>query len=145
VTTCILYDLIDHELRVSSDVETLNAGFDGDSKATEEGLVLRHIVRGREVHTHDVPHVLPEGRDKEQAHACPGFHYRPIEVEGPTFGLYLQRGQLRVRPLDNEIRKDLGLDCLARRVCERFAHELYRLLCDPTRSVRVADNLPQQE
>jgi hypothetical protein len=44
VTTRVLHDLINHELRVSSDVEALDACFDGDSKAAKEGLVLCHVV-----------------------------------------------------------------------------------------------------
>jgi hypothetical protein len=44
VTTRILHDLVDHELRVSSNIEALDARLDGDSEATEKGLVLRHVV-----------------------------------------------------------------------------------------------------
>jgi hypothetical protein len=36
-----------------------------------------------------VPHVLPEGQNEKQAHACSGFHHCPIKVEGPTLGLDL--------------------------------------------------------
>jgi hypothetical protein len=69
--------------------------------------------------------VFPEGRDQEQARACPGFHHRPIKVEGATLGLNLHRGLLRVRPLSDKIHKDLGLDLLAWHARERFSHELY--------------------
>jgi hypothetical protein len=79
---------------------------------------------------------------KSQTRAYPSVHHRPIEVEGPTFGLYLQRGKLCVRPLGDKVCEDLGLDCLAQHVGECFAYELYRPLCDPACSVRVADNLP---
>jgi hypothetical protein len=89
--------------------------------------------------------VLPEGRDEEQTRACPGFHHRPIEVEGPTFSLYLQWGQLRVRPFSDEIRKDLGLDRLTRRVGKRFTHDFHRPLGDSTRGIRVANNLPNEK
>jgi hypothetical protein len=44
VTTRVLHDLVDHELRVSPHVETLDAHLDGDSEAAKEGLVLRHVV-----------------------------------------------------------------------------------------------------
>jgi hypothetical protein len=44
VTARVLHDLVDHELRVSPHVEALDAHLDGDSKAAEEGLVLRHVV-----------------------------------------------------------------------------------------------------
>jgi hypothetical protein len=44
VTAHVLHDLVDHELRVSPDVEALNARLDGDSEAAEKGLVLRHVV-----------------------------------------------------------------------------------------------------
>jgi hypothetical protein len=44
VTTRVLHDLINHALRVSPDVEVLDACFDGDSKAAKEGLVLCHVV-----------------------------------------------------------------------------------------------------
>jgi hypothetical protein len=40
----VLYDLVDYESRVSADVEAFNAGFNGDSKATKEGLVFGHVV-----------------------------------------------------------------------------------------------------
>jgi hypothetical protein len=44
VATRVLHDLVDHGLRVSPDVETFDACLDGDSEATEEGLVLHHVV-----------------------------------------------------------------------------------------------------
>jgi hypothetical protein len=44
VTTCVLHDLVDHELRVSPHVEALDAHLDGDSEAAKEGLVFRHFV-----------------------------------------------------------------------------------------------------
>jgi hypothetical protein len=44
VTTRILHDLVDHELRVPADVEALDAHLDGDSQVAENGLVLRHVV-----------------------------------------------------------------------------------------------------
>jgi hypothetical protein len=44
VTTHILRDLVNHELRVSPDVEVFDACLDGDSEAAEEGLILRHVV-----------------------------------------------------------------------------------------------------
>jgi hypothetical protein len=77
-----------------------------------------------------VSHVLPERRDEEQTRACPGFHHRPIEVEGLAFNLYLQWGQLRVRPFNDEIRKDLKLDRFTRCVGKHFTHELHRPLRD---------------
>jgi hypothetical protein len=44
VATRVLHDLVNHELRVSPDVEVFDACFDGDSEAAEEGLVLCHVV-----------------------------------------------------------------------------------------------------
>jgi hypothetical protein len=44
LTTRILHDLVDHELRVPPNVEALDAYLDGDSEAAEKGLVLRHVV-----------------------------------------------------------------------------------------------------
>jgi hypothetical protein len=44
VTACVLHDLVNHELRVSPDVKALDAGFDGDSEAAEEDLILHHII-----------------------------------------------------------------------------------------------------
>jgi hypothetical protein len=44
MTARVLHDLIDHELRVSSNVDAFDAGLDGDSEATEEGLVLFYVV-----------------------------------------------------------------------------------------------------
>jgi hypothetical protein len=48
---------------------------------------------------------------------------------------------LSVRPLGDEIRKDLGLDYLVRRVGKRFVHELHRPLRDPDHGIWVASNL----
>jgi hypothetical protein len=42
--TRILHDLVNHELRVSPDVEAFDACFDGDSKAANKGIVLCHVV-----------------------------------------------------------------------------------------------------
>jgi hypothetical protein len=44
VTTRILHDLVNHDLRVSPDVEAFDACLDGDSEAAEEGLILRHVI-----------------------------------------------------------------------------------------------------
>jgi hypothetical protein len=49
VTTHILHDLVDHELRVSPDVEVFDACLDGDFEATKEGLVFCHVVGRGEV------------------------------------------------------------------------------------------------
>jgi hypothetical protein len=84
--------LIDYELRVSPNVETLDVGLDGDSGATEEGLVLLHFVRRGEVQTHGVPHMFPEGKYELQARARLGFHHRRIKVKAPALGLDLHRG-----------------------------------------------------
>jgi hypothetical protein len=44
VTTRILHDLVDHELRVPPHVEALDACFNGDFEAAKEGLVLSHVI-----------------------------------------------------------------------------------------------------
>jgi hypothetical protein len=44
VAARVLHDLVDHELRVSPNVETLDARLDGDSEAAEKGFVLRHVI-----------------------------------------------------------------------------------------------------
>ena len=44
VTARLLHHLVDDKLRVTPHVELLDAKFDGDAEATEEGLVLLHIV-----------------------------------------------------------------------------------------------------
>jgi hypothetical protein len=44
VTSCVLHDLVNHELRVPPDVEAFDARFDGDSEAAKKGLVLSHVV-----------------------------------------------------------------------------------------------------
>jgi hypothetical protein len=49
VTTRILHDLVNHELRVSPEVEAFDARLDGDSEAAKKGLVLRHVVRRGEM------------------------------------------------------------------------------------------------
>jgi hypothetical protein len=60
VAAGLLHHLIDDKLGVSPDVEALDAKFDGDAEAAEEGLVLRHIVGRREVQVYHVAHVLSE-------------------------------------------------------------------------------------
>jgi hypothetical protein len=123
-------------------IEAFDAYLDGDLEAAKQGLVLSHVVRRGEVKAHSVPHVLPEGRDKEQARARPCLHHRAVEVQSPAFRLDLWRRKLRVRPLGDEVRQDLGLDGLARGVGERLAHQLHRPLGDPACCVRIADDLP---
>jgi hypothetical protein len=44
VTTCILHDFVNHELRVPPDTEAFDARLDGDSEAAKKGLILRHVV-----------------------------------------------------------------------------------------------------
>jgi hypothetical protein len=44
VTARVLHDLVDHELRVSPNIEALDARLDGDSEVAEKGLVLCHVV-----------------------------------------------------------------------------------------------------
>jgi hypothetical protein len=44
LTTLVVHDLVNHELRVSPHVEVLDARLDGDSEAAKEGLVFRHVV-----------------------------------------------------------------------------------------------------
>jgi hypothetical protein len=61
VIACVLHDLVNHELRVSPDVEALDAYFDGSSEVAEEGLVLRHVIGHREIQAYHVSHVFPEG------------------------------------------------------------------------------------
>jgi hypothetical protein len=61
--------LVNYELRVSPNVEALDAGLDGDSELAEEGFVLCHVVGCGEMQAHCISHVFPEGRDEEQARA----------------------------------------------------------------------------
>jgi hypothetical protein len=61
MATRVVHDLVNHELRVSPDIEALDAYLDGDSKAEEEGLVLRHVVGRGDIQVHCVPHMLSEG------------------------------------------------------------------------------------
>jgi hypothetical protein len=49
VTTRVLHDLVNHELRVPLDVEAFDACLDGDSEAAKKGLILCHVVRRGEV------------------------------------------------------------------------------------------------
>jgi hypothetical protein len=44
VAARVLHDLINHELRVSPNVQAFDAHLDRDSKVVENGLVLRHVV-----------------------------------------------------------------------------------------------------
>jgi hypothetical protein len=49
VAARVLNDLVDYDLRVSPDVKALDAGLNGRSEATKEGLVFCHVVRRGEV------------------------------------------------------------------------------------------------
>jgi hypothetical protein len=49
MTTRVLHDLVNHELRVPPDVEAFDARLDGDLEASKKGLVLRHVVRRGEM------------------------------------------------------------------------------------------------
>jgi hypothetical protein len=44
MATLIHYDLVNHELQVSPDVEAFDVYLNGDSEAAKEGLVLCHVV-----------------------------------------------------------------------------------------------------
>ena len=44
VTARLLHYLVDDKLRVTAHIEAFDAEIDGDAKATEESLVLRHII-----------------------------------------------------------------------------------------------------
>ena len=61
VAARLLHHLVDDELRVTAHVEAFDAELDGDAEATEEGLVLRHVVRRREVQAYYISHVISEG------------------------------------------------------------------------------------
>jgi len=51
-----------------------------------------------------ISHPYPKERDEDEASAGPSFHQGPVEVQGPTFGLDLERRELGSRPLSYEIR-----------------------------------------
>ena len=55
------HDLVNKELRISSYIEELDAKFDGDAEAAEDGLILRHVFGCREVKTYHVAHMYSEG------------------------------------------------------------------------------------
>jgi hypothetical protein len=44
VSARVLHDLVNHEMRVSPNIEALDARLDGDSKAAEKGLVFCHVI-----------------------------------------------------------------------------------------------------
>jgi hypothetical protein len=69
----VLHDLVDYELRVSPDVVALDAGLNGNSEATNEGLVFRHVVQRGEVQVHCIPHVFSEGEMKSRLAFAPVF------------------------------------------------------------------------
>src|SRR6185312_2049937 len=102
VTARLLHHLVDDKLRVTAHVEALDTKFDGDAEATEEGLILRHVIGRWKVEANHVAHVHSEGRDEKETGASAGFHHRPIEVHCPTLSLNLRWGQLNVRLLSDE-------------------------------------------
>jgi hypothetical protein len=44
VATCVLHDLVNHELRVSPNVEAFDSCINGNSEAAKKGLVICHVV-----------------------------------------------------------------------------------------------------
>ena len=88
----LFHDLIDDESRIASDLEPFDPKLDRDVESIDEGLVLCNIVRGGEIESDCISHPYPEGRDENEACAGPGFHQRPVEVQGPAFVLDLWWG-----------------------------------------------------
>jgi hypothetical protein len=92
-----------------------------------------------------VVEVLPQGRDEEQARACPCFHQRPVEKHGPEFRLDRGCWKLGVDPFSHKVCQDLGLDGLPRGERDCLTHDFYRPLCNPTLGLSALDDLPQGE
>jgi hypothetical protein len=65
--------MVDHELRITTNIEVSNSELDGDAQTVNKGLVLSYIVGGSEVESDHVAHVNSEGRDEEQAMPAPVF------------------------------------------------------------------------
>jgi hypothetical protein len=61
VETHVLLDLVNHELRVSPDVEAFDSRLNDNSKAAEKGLLFCHVVGHGEMQAYRVPHMLHEG------------------------------------------------------------------------------------
>jgi len=96
--------LVDDESGVASDIEPLDPKLDCDMETVDKGLILRRIVLGGEVESDCISHPYPEGRDEDEASSGPGFHQRPVEVQGPALVLDLGWRELGSRPLSYEIR-----------------------------------------
>jgi hypothetical protein len=65
VVALVFHNLVDDELRVTSDIQTSDAQLDGDAQAINKHLILRHIVRSREVKADHISHAYPEQRDED--------------------------------------------------------------------------------
>jgi hypothetical protein len=61
MATRALHDLVDYELRVTSNIEVSDPWFDGDSQAHDECLVFDDVVGGRKMKPDDIAHVDSKG------------------------------------------------------------------------------------
>jgi hypothetical protein len=78
----------------------------------DQGLILGVVVGRLVVDSQDLLQVITLGRDEEDACACTFEVQGTIEVHLPVLRLLRRRRLLGLRPLEDEIGEDLGLDDL---------------------------------
>jgi hypothetical protein len=66
--------LVNDELRVPLDIETLDPQLNDDVEAIDKVLILFYVVGDREVELDHVAHANPEGRDENEASTNASLH-----------------------------------------------------------------------
>ena len=92
-----------------------------------------------------VSHPYYKGQDEDEACTSPGFHQRPVEVQGPALRLDLGWRELGPHPLSHKIGEDMGFYGLLRLVGDSITHEFYNPFCNSAISFSVLDHLSQRD
>jgi hypothetical protein len=83
MTIQLPHDLVDDELRVTTDVKPLDPELGGDAQAVDKVLILRHIVGRMEIHSNHIEESIFLGGDKHNASPGPVEPEGAIEVHAP--------------------------------------------------------------
>ena len=92
-----------------------------------------------------VPHVYPEGQNKDQPHADAFLHQQSIKVHRPVLLVDDYLRQLDLGPLYNKISQHLGHDGRPGGICKALTHQLECPLCDSSRDILILDDLAEGE
>jgi hypothetical protein len=133
-----LVDLIDDDLGVAVRNKSLDLEGNGDAQPMDQGLVLSAIVGRLVMDLQDVLQVIALGRDEEDACACPFEVQGTVELHLLVLRLLHRRRLLGLRPLEDKINEDLGLDVLPWAELEVEFTQLDRPLDDTPHGVTTA-------